>query len=146
MAETENRFWDASPHNGRTPHYDDPDKMRADALEYLQWVDDNPLYEVKAFGTGYTAKVPKMRAATQSGLQIFLGMSRQSWQDYRKKDLFSAVVEEIEQMISEQKFVGAAAGFLNANIIARDLGLVDKQEADVRNTILVQDNFKEDEE
>ena len=30
--------------------------------------------------------------------------------------------------IREQKFVGAAADFLNASIISRDLGLADKRE------------------
>ena len=38
------------------------------------------------------------------------------------------VIERIEQTVYSQKFEGAAAGLLNANIIARDLGLADRRE------------------
>ncbi|MDC9826565.1 terminase small subunit, partial [Devosia sp. ZB163] len=34
----------------------------------------------------------------------------------------------VDEIIRAQKFEGAAAGLLNPNIIARDLGLADKQE------------------
>ena len=40
------------------------------------------------------------------------------------------VIDDIEKIIYRQKFEGAAAGLLNANIIARDLGLRDKQDVD----------------
>jgi hypothetical protein len=36
------------------------------------------------------------------------------------------VITRIDKYIYNQKFEGAAAGFLNPNIIARDLGLADK--------------------
>ena len=39
-----------------------------------------------------------------------------------------AVIEKIESIIRSQKFEGAAADLLNANIIARDLGLKDSSE------------------
>jgi hypothetical protein len=39
---------------------------------------------------------------------------------------FSKVLTHVREVIYNQKFTGAAAGFLNPNIIARDLGLVDK--------------------
>ena len=35
-----------------------------------------------------------------------------------------------ESVIRSQKFAGAAADLLNANIIARDLGLADKNQVD----------------
>ena len=37
----------------------------------------------------------------------------------------------------EQKFAGAAVGLFNANIIARDLGLTDKQEIKMDNANVV---------
>jgi len=43
---------------------------------------------------------------------------------------FSTVIADIEAVIKSQKFQGAAAGLLNANIIARDLGLADKSDFD----------------
>ena len=42
--------------------------------------------------------------------------------------VFKTITAQIKQIIRTQKFEGASAGFLNANIIARDLGLTDKQE------------------
>jgi hypothetical protein len=59
---------------------------------------------------------------------LFLDISRQTWNDYKKLPDFIAVTEQAENVIRSQKFGGAAAGLLNANIIARDLGLSDKTE------------------
>jgi hypothetical protein len=39
---------------------------------------------------------------------------------------FMPIITRIKEIIYNQKFSGAAAGFFNANIIARDLGLSDK--------------------
>ena len=74
-------------------------------------------------------ELPKMRAYTWDGLELYLDIA--SLRDYKTnpdyKD-FSQVITRIEKIIYNQKFTGAAAGFLNSNIIARDLGLSDKKE------------------
>jgi hypothetical protein len=60
---------------------------------------------------------------------LFLDIGPDAWRQYKtRSDGFAAVTEAIEQCIKEQKFGGAAANLLNANIIARDLGLVDKKD------------------
>ena len=41
---------------------------------------------------------------------------------------FSTVITDIEKTIYTQKFQGASADLLNANIISRDLGLTEKTE------------------
>jgi hypothetical protein len=46
----------------------------------------------------------------------------------RKNKDFSEVIHAIEEIIRTQKFEGAAVGAFNANIIARDLGMVDKKD------------------
>jgi hypothetical protein len=69
-----------------------------------------------------------MRAMTIAGLCIFLDIDQTTWRDYGTKKDFSRVVTRAEEVIRSQKFAGAAADLLNANIIARDLGLTDKQE------------------
>jgi hypothetical protein len=51
---------------------------------------------------------------------------------------FSWVITRIKETIYEQKFTGAAAGFLNANIISRDLGLIDKKDVKVDTDIIVE--------
>jgi hypothetical protein len=47
--------------------------------------------------------------------------------DETSKD-FSNVITRIRETIFNQKFEGAASGFFNANIIARDLGLKDSKD------------------
>lgn len=80
---------------------------------------------VKYQGDAEQVEVPKMRAMTISGLCRFLDIDQTTWGEYRKKPDFSPVVTRVEEIIRDQKFVGAAADLLNPNIIARDLGLRD---------------------
>jgi hypothetical protein len=99
--------------------------------EYFAWVEENPLMEARiiAFqGAATHVPVAKMRAMTISGLCIFLDIGRRTWDEYRIRQDFLPVCSHVEQIIREQKFTGAAADLLNANIIARDLGLADRQE------------------
>jgi len=130
-APKENRFWEARSTHGRKPIFSSPDDLWEACLEYFQWVENNPLYEAKAFchqGVVTIAHLPKMRAMTIEGLCIFLDISKPTWYDYAEKEDFSYVTTRVEEMIRTQKFSGAAADLLNANIIARDLGLADKSE------------------
>jgi hypothetical protein len=124
-----NRFWEARSSHGRKPIFDSPDKLWNAAVEYFQWCEDNPLWETKSYmfqGAPVQDQIPKMRAMTISGLCIFLDIDITTWRDYGTKDDFSRVVKNAEQIIYNQKFAGAAADMLNANIIARDLGLKDQ--------------------
>jgi len=66
---------------------------------------------------------------TLAGLCIFLDISMETWSEWRKsRSDLSDVLARVEAIIYQQKFTGAAAEMLNANIIARDLGLSDKNE------------------
>jgi len=126
-----NRFWEARSSHGRNPIFKSPDELQTACLEYFAWVEENPLYEDKLVtfqGQATHEPVAKMRAMTINGLCLFLDIALPTWADYRKKEDFSPVCNAIEQAIREQKFSGAAADLLNANIIARDLGLADRQE------------------
>lgn len=69
-----------------------------------------------------------MRAMTIFGLCGFLDISKTCWDEYKVREGFGSVTTRAEEIIRRQKFEGAAAEFLNANIIARDLGLADKSE------------------
>ncbi len=74
-------------------------------------------------------EIDKMRPFTIWGLCTFLGISHDVWVDYRKgRPDLSEVIKTVDGIIRQQKFDGASAGLLNANIIARDLGLSDKTE------------------
>jgi hypothetical protein len=134
-APKENRFWMARSSHGRKPLFESPEQLWKASCEYFQWCEDNPLYETKAFafqGVVTTEDLPKMRAMTVAGLCLFLDISQDCLSDYGKREDFIGLVADIKQTIYQQKFSGAAADLLNANIIARDLGLKDKSEHDHR--------------
>lgn len=66
---------------------------------------------------------------TISGLCNFLDISAQRWYKWRQdRDDLRDVIARVEQIISTQKFEGAAADLLNHNIISRELGLADRRE------------------
>lgn len=125
-----NQFWKLRTKHGRDKLFESPDVLWDAACEYFQWCDDNPLIEIDFRGKDSSeVEIPKMRALTWSGLELYLGIH--SFEEYKTnpnyKD-FSEVITRIDKVLFNQKFSGAAAGFLNANIIARDLGLADKKE------------------
>lgn len=127
------RFWEAKSTFGRNPTFKTPEDLANACLQYFVWVEDHPFYEFKVVGTSYgetiTENIPKKRPMTQASLCLFLDISQVSWLNYRDKSPdFLRVVEMAMDVIKEQKFSGAAAGFFNTNIICRDLGLVDKKD------------------
>lgn len=126
-----NKFWLQRSSHGRKPIFASPDDLWSAACEYFEWVEENPLIETKLFsyeGEIVEGEIPKMRAMTIQALCFFIGISRQGWSEYKAKQDFSYIVEEIEAVIFSQKFEGASGGFLNASIISRELGLADKQD------------------
>lgn len=113
---------------GQPPAFESPVEMWERSVEYFEWCKRETIEEIKLFnfqGVISSGEVPHMRAMTQAGLCAFLNIGVSTWHDYKKKPEFSEVTKTIEEIMYEQKFSGAAAGMLNPNIIARDLGLVD---------------------
>lgn len=133
-----NQFWKLRAKHGRDRLFASPQELLEAACEYFQWCDDNPLVEIDFKGKdAKRVEVPKMRAYTMQGLCLYLDCntvyfnqfesSLKGREDEQSRD-FSKVITRIRETIYAQKFTGAAAGFLNPNIIARDLGLADKQD------------------
>ena len=135
-----NQFWKLRSKHGRDKLFASPELLWDAACEYFEWCEANPLMESKAMtvsnGTGMGSSIeiielPKMRAMTISQLCFYLGCD-ESYFRYFKSTLkeenkdFLTVIKSIEQIIYNQKFQGASADLLNANIIARDLGLKDR--------------------
>lgn len=112
-----------------------PDELWVKAVEYFKWVEDNPLLEEKVFGTGFKDTVNKMRAMTITGFCVFAGITSQTFFNYEKEQAYLDITARIRDIIYSQKFTGAAAGLLESNIIARELGLADKQEMKQDSTI-----------
>lgn len=128
-----NTAWKARSTHGRKPIFSDPDVLFDACLEYFQWVDENPLMSaepVKFQGVGDLMHVPKMRAMSIVGLCNFLDIGRSTWADYRARPDFSGICDRVEAVIYQQKFEGAAADMLNVAIIARELGIGEKESDD----------------
>lgn len=130
-----NQFWKLRSKHGRDKLFETPQLMWEAACEYFEWCENNPLIEVDFKGKdAKRVEMPKMRAFTLIGLCIYLDCSSSYFRAFKittsNKD-FLTVITHIEEVIYNQKFTGAAAGFLNPNIIARDLGLIDKSAVDI---------------
>ena len=130
-----NRFWEARSSHGIAPKFESADDLWSACVEYFEWNAENPLYEMKPFayqGVVVQEPVAKMRAMTIGGLCLFLDVVESTWRAWRTKGHvlyrpdFEAVITRAEAIIRKQKFEGASADLLNANIIARDLGLADR--------------------
>lgn len=126
-----NRWWEARSSHGAKPKFESPGDLEKACLEYFEWVEANPLYELKVFQNGTKADVPKMRAPTIWGLCTFLGITYETWTTYRVRPDLSEVISYVETAMKAQKFAGAAADLLNQSIVAREMGLAEKVEAKV---------------
>lgn len=124
-----NQLWKLRSKHGRDKLFATPELLREAAGEYFEYCDTTPVLKedyVGGFATRVLRQMP--RPYTLAGLCIYVGASRHWWNEFRKHATpdFLEVIHEIEEMIWNQKFEGATAGVFNANIISRDLGLVDK--------------------
>ena len=141
MAATKkNTFWKARSKHGREKIFKSPEVLMDASEEYFQWCVDNPLYE-RIIQSGKEFDVPKMRAMTVSGLCIFLGIETKTFYNYCDEENesykdFLHITTRIREIIRTQKFEGAAAGFLNSNIIAYDLGMKDTDKRDEKTTTI----------
>lgn len=131
---TGNQAWKARTKHGRDKLFANSDILWAACVEYFEWNSANPLWEAKSYqyqGVPVQDCIPKMRAMTIAGLCIFLDITQVTWRDYKSNPDFSFIIDKVEAIIRTQKLEGAAADLLNANIIARELGLADKNNVDV---------------
>ncbi len=134
-----NQLWKLRAFHGSPRIYEDPDKLWSDCCDYFDWATKNSIKSthVSAFeGVVTKTKVRKTRAMTINGLCVFLNISGDAWAYLakHKNPQIRAVRETVMSIIKEQKFTAAAAGELNAMLIARDLGLKDGTVSEVHST------------
>lgn len=65
---------------------------------------------------------------TLDALCIHLGVSYETFRQWRSREGFVETVEMVDLIIRNQKFEGACAGLFPHAFIARDIGLADKRE------------------
>lgn len=138
-----NEWWRLRSKHGRDKLFTSPQLLKEAAEEYFKYIDEHPDHMVKPMvvsnggGEGSSVdmvKVPVKQPYTIQGLCGYLDcstayfrMAKQKWDKIKDADYFT-VIAEIEDRIFNQQYSGAAGGHFNANIIARALGLVDRQD------------------
>ena len=124
-----NEYYKLRTKDGRDKKFGTPEALMKVCNDYFEWCLENPLMEaVLHQKTATIIDLPKMRPFTLHGLCNFIDISLDGFKLYDGRKDFIGVTTRARQIIYNQKFEGAASGFLNPNIIARDLGLAEKQD------------------
>lgn len=139
-----NKFWELRSKHGRDKLFETPKLLWEAACEYFEWCESNPFQEAQLVayqGEATIKEVPKMRPFTMQGLCLYLNCGTAYFRNFKNEERsqsedFKSIIATIEETIYNQKFSGAASGFLNSNIIARDLGLADKSDIKLNKVIL----------
>lgn len=133
-APTGNEFWKMRSKHGRDLIFSSPTIMWEACCEYFETTDKRKDWDRQEWvGRDGVEVSRRLRVPyTLTGLYIFLDVSAKAWSEYREREGFGAICTQVENIIYTQKFEGATVGVFNHNIIARDLGLKDKTENDVK--------------
>lgn len=136
----ENKFlfgWVMAEH-GRPKAIESPEQFEQLALDYIEWVRNNPVEKtITASFQGNISyrKIPHSRPMTQYGLAAHMGIGLSTLKDYGVKDDFSAIFKKICAIMTAHNVDGASSGDMNGNIIARIEGLAEKQEVQSKVTV-----------
>jgi len=128
---TEKEYYRLRSRNGQDKVYKTAKALVEACNNYFDWCIDNPMIEEKVFqhqGRPVTAEIRRTRPFTLEGLCNHIDISLATFKAYEEQDKLRNAAARIRQIIDNQQFEGVAAGLLNANIIARKLGLVDKKD------------------
>lgn len=117
---------------GRPPLFKTPEELEKVANDYFKWADENPWIKKDAIRGGERAgeiiSIPIQRPYTLIAMCHHIGINTDTWYLYEKREEFIAITTQVHNTIRNQKLEGATVGIYNSNIIARELGLSDKQE------------------
>ena len=135
-----NTYWERREKHGRDRKFT-AEEIKDLFIEYFKWCDDNPWIKTDFVRGGESAgmlvNIPTKRPYTLHGFQAHIGVginyieqlekSLKGKDDQESEDL-SCILSWARNVCFTNKFEGAAVGAFNATIIARDLGLTDKQD------------------
>lgn len=132
-------YWEWRKKTGKPKAIKTPEKLWELACEYFQTIDSNPAYKKDFIKGGESAgtivDIETMRPYTWEGLEDFLfekGIIT-NLDDYRQNtdgryQEYTGIIRAIGKVIFNRNFSGASMNFLNANLIARQLGLAEKSQ------------------
>ena len=144
-----NDYWNRRSKHGRNKLFASPELMWEAACEYFKDTDKSFWKKKEVYfyqGIHKIVSIPLKTPYTLVGLCLHIQCSISYFRTFKKIILdkeaekvtdedrdFLTVIEHIEQVIEKQQFEGATVELFNSNIIARKLGLIDKQEIDSKN-------------
>ncbi|MBK0403885.1 DNA-packaging protein [Adhaeribacter sp. BT258] len=120
---------------GRPRRFATPEQLWQAASAYFEWCEAHPLFKVQwVGGIAKRVNIEIPRPFTLSGLRLhlrcgvnYLSQLKKRLTDSPQDRELEDIINRIELVIYEQKFVGAAVGIYNVSIIARDLGLMNRK-------------------
>jgi hypothetical protein len=121
--------------DGRPMLFSTPDEYRSAIQRYFDWCDANPIMKNEALKSGPDAgriiQIPTQRPYLIEGLCDYLEMSVQTFHNYENneiyKDFFEVSAWARNKIFTQNLSHGYVGGF-DAGLVARKLGIADKQE------------------
>lgn len=127
-----NEFWKLRSKHGRDKIFASPEDLWEAACEYFEAMTARTDWNQQDWvGKDGNEVVRNVRPPfLLISMFTFMGISKQTWDDYSKRKDFIDICTRIQNVIFAQKFEGAATGHYKESIIARELGLRDQQDID----------------
>lgn len=130
---------------------DSPDKLYSYFNQYRLYRKGNPMKEnLWSIRSDKEVAISKELPLTLNGFEIWLRTNGilAKLDDYAaNKDgrysEYADIIRAIKQEIYEDKFLGASVGLYSHNIIARDLGLVERKEIETTDSRLTEEERKQ---
>lgn len=130
-----NQFWKLRSKHGRDKIFSSPEILWEECCKYFEATDSRKWTKKDWVGKdAFEVTRETETPYSKSGLCLFLDCdwrTIEALKDDSNKD-FMHIITRIEQIIYTQKLEGASVGAFNPSIVARELGLTEKQ--DISNT------------
>lgn len=134
-AQKGNNYWQFREKHGRDKKYT-PEELWSEAVDYFDWMQSRVWNKKEAIKSGelagQTMDVPTQTPMSIESFCLFADIDRKTFDNYESNkegyEDFFHILTRIRNIIESQQFEGATVGAFNPNIIARKLGLTDKQD------------------
>ena len=117
---------------GRNPIFKTPEELEKDCISYFEWADNNPWIKTDVVRGGDNAgmllEIPTQRPYTLIGLCQHIKITKETFNEYAKKDGFSNLCTRVRDKINNQQIEGALVGSFNPSLTARIQGIADKKQ------------------
>ncbi|TFD94659.1 hypothetical protein E2605_14905 [Dysgonomonas capnocytophagoides] len=145
-----NKFYKKREKNGRELEYKTPEDFLREAYKYFDWCTKTPWIKKDFIKSGDFAgqivDIPTSRPYTIDGLCNYLGIDVKTFYNYEERKDFFQVITYVRGIIRQNQIEGACVGAYNSSIVARILGLANKQEIETTgglNITVTSDKAKE---